>query len=152
MKPKSGNTCSARNPSALCPRQLLRPPITPFPPVKNLSVCSVCSVGQSSALRPDMGWKAHATWHGLSSPWVWDGPPPTVHSVPSYQKFFRVFRVFRGPTLLLRRLSSAFGHRIDQFSVIVCELFGASDAFGMCLGPPTVLTLESRLPASSVPH
>ena len=23
--------------------------------------------------RPDMGWKAHATWHGLSSPWVWDG-------------------------------------------------------------------------------
>ena len=24
--------------------------------------------------RPDMGWKAHATWHGLSSPWVWDGP------------------------------------------------------------------------------
>jgi len=24
--------------------------------------------------RPDMAWKAHATWHGLSSPWVWDGP------------------------------------------------------------------------------
>ena len=24
--------------------------------------------------RPDMGWKAHATWHGLSNPWVWDGP------------------------------------------------------------------------------
>ena len=30
--------------------------------------------------RPDMGWKAHATWHGLSSPWVSDGTyaPPTV--------------------------------------------------------------------------
>ncbi len=30
--------------------------------------------------RPDMGWKAHATWHGLSSPWVWDGPyaPPSA--------------------------------------------------------------------------
>ena len=24
--------------------------------------------------RPDMGWKAHATWHGLSCPWVWGGP------------------------------------------------------------------------------
>ena len=58
----------------------------------------------------------------------------------------------RCPSSVLRRLSSAFGHRIDQFSVIVCELFGASDAFGMCLGPPTVLPLESRLPASSVPH
>ena len=22
---------------------------------------------------PDMGWKAHATWHGLSSPWVCGG-------------------------------------------------------------------------------
>ena len=30
----------------------LRPPITPFPPVKNSSVCSVCSVGQPSAVRP----------------------------------------------------------------------------------------------------
>ena len=39
-------------PSALCPRQLLRPPISPFPPVKNPSVCSVCSVGQPSVLRP----------------------------------------------------------------------------------------------------
>ena len=38
-------------PSALCPRQLLRPPFTPFPPVKNPSVCSVYSVGQPSALR-----------------------------------------------------------------------------------------------------
>ena len=34
--------------------------------------------------RPDMGWK---------------NPPPSDHSVPSCQKFFRVFRVFRGPTL-----------------------------------------------------
>ena len=66
---------------------------------------------------PDMGWKAHATWHGLSSPWVWGGPyalrpPSSDHSVPSCQKFFRVFRVFRGPTLrcpssVVRRLSSA---------------------------------------------
>ena len=52
----------------------------------------------------------------------------------------------------VRRLSSAFGHRIDQFSVIVCELFGASEAFGMCLGPPTVLPVGCRLPASSAPH
>ena len=48
-------------------------------------------------------------WHGLSSPWVWGAPsalcpPPTVLSVPSCQKSFRVFRVFRGPTL--RRLPS----------------------------------------------
>ena len=34
------------------PSSALRPPITPFPPVKNSSVCSVCSVGQPSALRP----------------------------------------------------------------------------------------------------
>ena len=32
------------------PSSALRPPITPFPPVKNSSVCSVCSVGQPSAL------------------------------------------------------------------------------------------------------
>ena len=34
--------------------------------------------------RPDMGWKAHATWHGLSSPWVWDGPyaPPSAVRLP----------------------------------------------------------------------
>jgi hypothetical protein len=30
----------------------LRPPPSPFPPIKNSSVCSVCSVGQSSVLRP----------------------------------------------------------------------------------------------------
>ena len=32
-----------------------------------------------------MGWKAHATCHGLSSPWVWDGPyapPPAVRPLP----------------------------------------------------------------------
>ena len=29
-----------------------RPPFSPFPPVKNSSVCSVCSVGQPSVLRP----------------------------------------------------------------------------------------------------
>ena len=33
--------------------------------------------------------------HRLQAP----TPPPSVHSVPSCQKFFRVFRVFRGPTL-----------------------------------------------------
>ena len=31
--------------------------------------------------------------HRLQAP----TPPPSVHSVPSCQKFFRVFRVFRGP-------------------------------------------------------
>ena len=38
-----------------------------------------------SVFRPDMGWKAHATWHGLSSPWVWDGPyaPPSAVRPPS---------------------------------------------------------------------
>ena len=30
----------------------LRPPFTPFPPIKNSSVCSVCSVGQPSAIHP----------------------------------------------------------------------------------------------------
>ena len=73
---------------------------------------------------PDMGWKAHATWHGLSSPWVWGGPyalrpPSSDHSVPSCQKFFRVFRVFRGPTLrcpssVVRRPSSALRHPTDS--------------------------------------
>ena len=42
--------CASLRP-ILCP-PLLRPPITPFPPVKNPSVCSVYSVGQPSALRP----------------------------------------------------------------------------------------------------
>ena len=44
--------------SALCPRPLLRPPPSPFPPVKNPSVCSVCSVGQpssSAVCRPPSG-------------------------------------------------------------------------------------------------
>ena len=77
---------------------------------------------------PDMGWKAHATWHGLSSPWVWGGPyalrpPSSDHSVPSCQKFFRVFRVFRGPTLrcpssVVRRLSSAVSRPIRFLRVL----------------------------------
>ena len=77
---------------------------------------------------PDMGWKAHATWHGLSSPWVWGGPyalrpPSSDHSVPSCQKFFRVFRVFRGPTLrcpssVVRRPSSAVSRPIRFLRVL----------------------------------
>ena len=49
--PSVCSVCSVGQPSALRPRQLLRPPFSPFPPVKNPSVCSVCSVGQPSVVR-----------------------------------------------------------------------------------------------------
>ncbi len=79
------------------------PSVLSVPSCQNPSVCSVCSAGRpppdvlrtlpdrvrsytrpAIRGRPDMGWKAHATWHGLSSPWVWDGPyaPPTVLRPP----------------------------------------------------------------------
>ena len=41
--------CASWRPTLRPP--IRRPPITPFPPVKNSSVCSVCSVGQPSAVR-----------------------------------------------------------------------------------------------------
>ena len=48
-----------RSHSPLPPSSTLRPPITPFPPVKNSSVCSVCSVGQPSAVRPQSSAVRH---------------------------------------------------------------------------------------------
>ena len=78
--------------------------------------------------RPDMGWKAHATWHGLSSPWVWDGPyaPSSAHrpqpsavrlppsAVPSDSCAFcaSLRPTLRCPSSVVRRPSSAVSRPI----------------------------------------
>ena len=134
MKPKSGITCSARNPSVrrtlpdrvrsytrparsavaptwagkplprgtgfpargVGPGRTLRPPFTPFPPVKNPSVCSVCSAGGST--RHATTGDPRSPRHGLESP---------CHVARAFQPV-GLGRAVRPPPSALRPPPSAF--------------------------------------------
>ena len=78
----------------------------PCPPVK-IPPCVPCAAQRDTPRpairrRPDMGWKAHATWHGLSSPWVWGRPgAPRAAQRVTLRPPLR-----RPPSVLLRQTSS----------------------------------------------
>ena len=92
MKPKSGITCSARNPSVLRPPHAARSRAqlyaTGDPRSPRHGLESPCHVAR--AFQPvGLGRAVRSVRRR----------PPSVLSDPSCQKSFRVFRVFRGPTL-----------------------------------------------------
>ena len=109
--------CDQNSDSVFCAfcassRPPLRPPFSPFPrvdpcrPVK-IPPCVPCAAQRDTPRpairrRPDMGWKAHATWHGLSSPWVWGRPgAPRAAQRVTLRPPLR-----RPPSVLLRQTSS----------------------------------------------
>ena len=106
--------------------------------------------------RPDMGWKAHATWHGLSSPWVWGGPyalrcPSSVVRRPSFAvsrpiRFLRLLRFFAAnpPLSVLSRPPSVF-RRQPSHPILA--------SFAPLGGQPSAVRPQSsavRLPPSAV--